>query len=217
MLIKLDFSALLLKLSLQEGKSKSHELGIRSQKKISLWVPGCLFLAFNFLLFPASVRAEQAVLGVVKSEENANQWTEITSRLRVAGVPYCVIELPTVRSAADLSDRPVVFLPNIETITPAQAIALEEWMSRGGRVIASGPVGNLSQPGVRQLLRSLLGAYWGFNLSTPSNLQPLRTNTQEWVRQAGNDGVVLGGVVIPTGINSKPAAIWQSKDNPPAG
>ncbi|WP_250122978.1 family 10 glycosylhydrolase [Chroococcidiopsis sp. CCMEE 29] len=216
MLIKLDFSALLLKLSLQEGKSKSHELGIRSQKKISLWVPGCLFLAFNFLLFPASVRAEQAVLGVVKSEENANQWTEITSRLRVAGVPYCVIELPTVRSAADLSDRPVVFLPNIETITPAQAIALEEWMSRGGRVIASGPVGNLSQPGVRQLLRSLLGAYWGFNLSTPSNLQPLRTNTQEWVRQAGNDGVVLGGVVIPTGINSKPAAIWQSKDNPPA-
>jgi len=216
MLIKLDFSALLTKLSLQEGRSKSHELGVKSQKKISLLLPGCLFLAFNFLLFPASVRAEQAVLGVVKSEENANQWTEITSRLQVAGVAYCVIELPAVRSAADLSDRPVVFLPNIETITPAQAIALEEWMSRGGRVIASGPVGNLSQPGVRQLLRSLLGAYWGFNLSKPSNLQPLRTNTQEWVRQAGTDGVVLGGVVIPTGINSKPAAIWQSKDNPPA-
>lgn len=200
-----------------KGKSKRHDLvGTRSQKKITFWVPGFLLLAANFLLFPASVRAEQAVLGVVKSEENANQWTEITSRLRVAGVPYCVIELLSVRSAADLSDRPVVFLPNIETITPAQAIALEEWMSRGGRVIASGPVGNLSQPGVRQLLRSLLGAYWGFNLSTPSNLQPLRTNTQEWVRQAGSDGVVLGGVVIPTGINSKPAAIWQSKDNPPA-
>jgi len=217
MLIKFIFSALLPTLPLKaQGKSKSHDLGgARSQKKITFLTPGFLLLAANFLLFPASVRA-QAVLGVVKSEENANQWTEIKSRLRVAGVPYCVIELPTVRSAADLSDRPVVFLPNIETITPAQAIALEEWMSRGGRVIASGPVGNLSQPGVRQLLRSLLGAYWGFNLSTPSTLQPLRTNTQEWVRQAGTDGVVLGGVVIPTGINSKPAAIWQSKDNPPA-
>lgn len=58
-------------------------------------------------------------------------------------------------------------------------------MSRGGRIVASGPVGTKSQPGVRQLLGSLLGAYWGFNLGTPTMLQPLRTNNQEWVRQAG--------------------------------
>lgn len=126
-----------------------------------LLAPGCFFLTFNFLLFPCLAQAEQAVLGVVKSEENASQWTGITKRLQVAGVDYCVVDLPSVRSAADLGSRTVLFLPNVETLTPAQAIALEEWMSRGGRVIASGPTGNLSQPGVRQLLRSLLGAYWG--------------------------------------------------------
>lgn len=176
----------------------------------------CLLPLASCLVSLPTVGAEPAVLGVVKSEENANQWTGITTRLQVAGVAYCVIELPSVKSAADLSDRTVLFLPNVETLTPTQAIALEEWMSRGGRVIASGPVGNLSQPGVRQMLRSLLGAYWGFSLSTPSNLQPLKTRTQQWVRQAGLGGTVRGGVVIPTGITSQPAAIWQSKDSPPA-
>ena len=173
----------------------------------------CLLPLTSFLVVLPAKGAEQPALAVIKSEENAAQWAEITSRLQVAGVAYCEIDLPSVRSVTDLGDRAVVFLPNVEAIAPAQAIALEEWVSQGGRVIASGPVGNLSQPGVRQLLRSLLGAYWGFALDTPSNLQPLQTNSQEWVRQAGNGGIVSGGVVIPTGMNSKPAAIWQSKDN----
>lgn len=172
-------------------------------------------LASCFVLTPAAL-AQEAVFGVVKSEENANQWQGITTRLQAAGVAYCVVDLPSVRSTADLGDRTVLFLPNIETITPGQAIALEGWMSRGGRVIASGPVGNMSQPGVRQLLRSLLGAYWGFNLSSPSNLQPLRTKTQEWVRQNGLSGTVQGGVIIPASLTSKPAAVWKSKDSPPA-
>lgn len=174
-----------------------------------------LFLASYFLLLPAA-RAENAVFGVVKSQENSAQWTGITTGLQATGVGYCVVDLASVKSAADLGSSPVLFLPNIETLTPAQALALEAWMSRGGRVIASGPVGNLSQPGVRQLLRSLLGAYWGFDLSKPSNLQPLRTRTQEWVRQDGLSGTVQGGVVIPASLTSKPAAIWQSKDSPPA-
>jgi uncharacterized lipoprotein YddW (UPF0748 family) len=174
-----------------------------------------LFLASYFVLLPAA-RAENTVFGVVKSQENSDQWTGIATGLQAAGVGYCVVDLASVKSAADLGDRPVLFLPNIETLTPAQALALESWMSQGGRVIASGPVGNLSQPGVRQLLRSLLGAYWGFDLSKPSNLQPLRTRTQEWVRQDGLSGTVQGGVVIPASLTSKPAAIWQSKDSPPA-
>ncbi|MBW4636842.1 MAG: family 10 glycosylhydrolase [Gloeocapsa sp. UFS-A4-WI-NPMV-4B04] len=181
-----------------------------------LSVASCLLpLASYFVLVPAAL-AEEAVFGVVKSDENANQWQGITTRLQAAGVAYCVVDLPSVRSTADLGDRTVLFLPNIETITPGQAIALEGWMSRGGRVIASGPVGNMSQPGVRQLLRSLLGAYWGFNLTTPSNLQPLRTKTQEWVRQNGLSGTIQGGVIIPASLTSKPAAVWQSKDSPPA-
>ena len=163
-----------------------------------------------------AVGAERDVLGVVKSEENANQWQGITRRLQVSGVAYCTIDLSSVKNATDLGDREVVFLPNVETLTPPQVIALEQWISQGGRVIASGPVGNMSQPGVRQLLRSLLGAYWGFSLSSPSKLQPIQTKTQEWVRQTGLSGTVQGGVVIPTSISSQPVAFWDSKDNPPA-
>ncbi len=173
-------------------------------------------LPLCLLLFPGSATAQPAVLSVVKSQENANQWTGITTRLQVAGVSYCVVDLPSVKSAADLGSTAVLFLPNVETLTPVQAIALEDWMGRGGRVIASGPVGELSQPGVRQLLRSLLGAYWGFSLSTPSNLEPLQSTTQEWLRQTGLSGTVKGGVMIPAGLTSQPAAVWQSQDTPPA-
>lgn len=186
------------------------------KRNFYLHLASCLLPLASYLLLLPAARAENAVLGVVKSQDNSNQWTGITNSLQAAGVGYCVVDLPNVRNAADLGDRPVLFLPNIETLTPAQALALEAWMSRGGRVIASGAVGNMSQPGVRQLLRSLLGAYWGFNLSTPSNLQPLRIKTQEWVRQNGLSGTIQGGVVIPASLTSKPAAIWQSKDSPPA-
>ena len=171
-------------------------------------------LVAGFIWLPAV--AAPAVLGVVKNEENTQHWAEITSRLQLSGVIYCAIELADVEQATDFSDRSVIFLPNIETITPTQAIALEAWISRGGRVIASGPVGNSSQPGVQRLLRSLLGAAWGTNLNAPANLQPLKTGSQAWTRQAGLDGSVQGSAIIPTGVNSQIAATWQSQGRPSA-
>lgn len=209
---KLDVSALLPKLS-PFWIFKS--LSAPKQNIVRAAMQGLCLLPLTLCASP-TVAAETSVIGVVKSPDNASQWTAISKRLQAAGVPYCTIDLAAVQSAADWSDRTVVFLPNVETISPTQAIALEEWMSRGGRVIASGAVGNLSQPGVRQLLRSLLGAYWGFDLSSPSQLKPLRLNTQEWVQQKGLSGTLRGGVVIPASLTSKPAAIWQAKDSPPA-
>ena len=215
MSIKFRFFALIPKLvQVKPSLSRKNPLYLLPSSLIRICL-GVLPLASYLMLLPAA-RAENAVFGVVKSQENANQWTGITTRLQATSVGYCVVDLASVRSAADLGSSPVLFLPNIETLTPGQVLALEKWMSGGGRVIASGPVGNLSQPGVRQLLRSLLGAYWGFSLSKPSNLQPLRTKTQEWVRQNGLSGTVQGGVVIPASLTSKPAAVWQSKDSPPA-
>ncbi len=158
---------------------------------------------------------ETEILGVVRSEENAQNWQTITTRLQASGINYCVIELASVRSVTDLSDRTVVFLPNVETISPAQAIALEGWMSQGGRVITSGAVGNRSQPGVRQLMRSLLGAYWGFGFGAPSKLQPLKTNSQQWVKDALG-GTAWGGAVIPTSVTSQTAAVWQVSNSPSA-
>lgn len=171
-----------------------------------------LLLPLAFYL-PATAAEESAVLAVVKSEDNAAQWTEISSRLQAVGVNYCVVDLAAVKNASDLSDRAVIFLPNVEKIDFDQALALEAWMSQGGKVIASGAVGSMSQPGVRQLLSSLLGAYWGFPLDAPNNLQTLQGNSKDWLEPAGNDGLVQGGVVIPTGVNSRPIAIWQSQIN----
>jgi len=202
MIIKFYFSVL------QKAKSKA---------KLYFLLPGTLVgVLLNLVVLPTAV-AQQTVLGVIKSEENTNQWMGIKTRLQAAGVDYCAIDLSSVKSAADLGNTTVLLLPNIETLTPAQAIALNEWMSQGGHVIASGPVGNLSQPGVRQMLRSMLGAYWGFDLSTPSKLEPLRTREQEtWLHQNGLAGTVSGGVLIPTGLTSEPAAVWHSKNNAPA-
>jgi len=209
-----------IKLSLtvsQPSPRASHHLKIR----IKLF---CLLPLTSYLLSfvcpltgqKPAIAQEKSVLGVVRSQENTTQWQGITERLQAAKVAYCVIDIENVRNVTDFSNPPVVFLPNITNLSPTQAIALEEWLSRGGKVIASGPVGNTSQPGVRLLLRSLLGAYWGFEMSQPSQLQPLRINTQSWVRQPGLAGTIRGGVVIPTNLTSKPAAIWQSKDTPPA-
>nr|WP_245587473.1 family 10 glycosylhydrolase [Cylindrospermum stagnale] len=165
---------------------------------------------------PATAATEEAVLSVVNSQENANQWNAIANRLQKLDVKYCVISLADVQSAADWGERRVLFLPNVETLTPIQAIALEEWMSKGGRLIASGPVGSLSAPGVRQLLRTLLGGYWGFSLNRSQQLQPAKTRRQDWASQNELFGKVRGGVVIPNNLTSEIAAVWNSQDHPTA-
>ncbi|MBV9388376.1 MAG: family 10 glycosylhydrolase [Chroococcidiopsidaceae cyanobacterium CP_BM_ER_R8_30] len=67
------------------------------------------------------------------------------------------------------------------------------------------------------MLRTMLGGYWGFNLTTPAKLEPLRNSTQDaWLHTPGLAGNVSGGVVIPTSLTSQPAAIWESKSSAPA-
>ncbi|MCW5314818.1 family 10 glycosylhydrolase [Nostoc sp. KVJ3] len=183
---------------------------------------GFFILSFNFLILnilsilPVTAATDEPVLSVVHSQENANQWTGITDRLQAIGVKYCVIPLADVKSGADWGDRRVLFLPNVETLTPIQAIALEEWMSNGGRLIASGPIGSSSSSGVRQLLRSLLGGYWGFSLSDTEQIKPTKTNSSEWANQTELFGKVRGGVVIPNDMGAQSPAVWNSKDNPAA-
>lgn len=190
---------------------------IKSKIKKNILIFNFQFLIFNLLsLLPAGAAREQPVLSIIQSQENAQQWAGITKRLDAAGVKYCVIPLHSVRSMADWGDRSVLFMPNVESLSPAQAIALEEWMSKGGRLIASGPVGSLSAPGVRQLLRTLLGGYWGFSLNQPQQLQASKVKTQSWANQKTLLGSVQGGVVVPDDISGEVAATWNAKDNPAA-
>ncbi|XWK89767.1 MAG: family 10 glycosylhydrolase [Phormidium sp.] len=166
-------------------------------------------------LFSSAALAEGVSLGVVRSGDNATQWMGITNRLNQSGVAYCVVDLQSVQQATDLRGTKVLFLPNVESLSPQQAIALTEWMKKGGRLIVSGPAGNLSAPEVRQMLRGVLGAYWAFPLSEPSTLKPSRTGQQK-DSESSLRGTVHGGVVIPTTLGSQTAATWSVKDSPPA-
>ncbi|BAZ51500.1 hypothetical protein NIES4103_41570 [Nostoc sp. NIES-4103] len=183
---------------------------------------GFFILIFKFFIWnyfsisPVTAATEEPILSVVQSQENTQQWAEITKRLQSIGAKYCVIGLADVKSAADWGDRTVLFLPNVETLTPAQAIALEEWMSKGGNLIATGPLGSLSTPGVRHLLRSLMGSYWAFGLNETQQIKPKKSSIQEWAKQNELFGQIHGGVVIPDAANSQAVAVWNSQDNPAA-
>lgn len=190
--------------------------GIRKIKlksiKIGLFFFKCQFLAcILFNILPATA-ATEPVISVVQSRENASQWKGITNRLQETGVNYCVISLNNVKNTADWGNRTVLFLPNVEKLTPSQAITLEEWVSKGGRVIASGPVGSLSAPGVRRLIKNLLGGYWGFSLDASQKLQPSKEKLQRWANNKKLIGEVRGGVVVPN-LASQAAAVWESQNN----
>ncbi|MFQ4144705.1 family 10 glycosylhydrolase [Chlorogloeopsis sp. ULAP02] len=193
-------------------KSKLNKL-----KKIGLLILQVKLLLYcSFKILPVKATTSEPVLSIIYTQANANQWTGITNRLQATGVKYCVISLDNIKSAADLGDRPVVFLPNVENLIPTVAIALEEWMSKGGRLIASGAVGSLSTPGVRQLLQTLLGGYWGFSLESPQNLQLAPAKTQAWVSRNSLIGKVHGGVVIPNTVSAQAVAVWDAKERPTA-
>lgn len=167
------------------------------------------------ILFPSPSFAE-VVLGVVRSSENSPDWVKITTRLWESGIAYKPINLEQIKSTADLADVNVLFLPNIETLTPAQIQVLEAWASQGGRLIASGPVGRSSSALVRQSLRSILGAYWAFPLTVRVTPQPRTrcqnltcTTSSNWVPAEQKNASVQGGVLIPADANSQTVATWK--------
>ncbi|NRB09796.1 MAG: hypothetical protein HRU34_23845 [Richelia sp.] len=174
-----------------------------------------LFMLSFCHLLPASARETKPVLSIIQTPENTQQWQGISKRLQAAGVKYCVIPLNAINSMADWGDRNIVFLPNVETLRPSQAIALEAWMSKGGRVIASGPTASLSSPGVRELMQSLLGGYWGFSLEQPQNIARAEVKTQQWANDRGLFGKVSGGVIIPNKVTGAAAVVWNSQNKAP--
>lgn len=164
-------------------------------------------------IVPVKAGTATPVFSVVQSEENTHHWKGISKRLQTLGIPYCVLPLERVKSETDWGDRQVLFLPNIETLTTGQAIALQKWMGNGGNLIASGPIGSLSAPGVRQLLKDLLGSYWGFSLPNEQQIKPPKTQLPAWLNQKGLFGQVHGGVLVPNDGVSKAVAVWNSQDN----
>ncbi|MEA5533975.1 family 10 glycosylhydrolase [Crocosphaera sp. XPORK-15E] len=154
-------------------------------------------------------------VGVVKSPENSQQWPSIRNRLLATGIQFCLIESQNWEKSQDLKDIKVLFLPNVEQITGLQVAALEDWMKQGGRVVVSGPTGNLAESEVKTQLRSLLGAYWGYINSSPSTLKLQETAQLSFLNPANLSATFIGGVIIPSDINAQPAAVWLTEGKPP--
>ncbi|MEI6444436.1 MAG: family 10 glycosylhydrolase [Nostocales cyanobacterium ELA583] len=195
------------------GKAK----GKRQEARVKrVWAILHFFTQFSFIVFtyllPAKAIKDTPVFSVVNSQDNPKQWQGISNRLQKLNVDYCIIPLSQVKNKDDWGKSQVLFLPNVEVLTTEQAIALDQWVSQGGYLIASGPVGNLSTPGVRQLLRKLLGGYWGFSLNTTENLQPTNTTIPDWINQKELFGAIQGGVIIPNDSTSQTPVVWNAKD-----
>ncbi|WP_036480988.1 glycoside hydrolase family 10 protein [Myxosarcina sp. GI1] len=172
------------------------------------------FFFIPWLLSANSASAANEVLGVVKSQENANRWQEITARLHQSGVKYCTVDVREWQSLEDLGDVEALLLPNVETIDNLQAESLQQWMNRGGKVIVAGATGNSSSFSVKEQLHSLFGAYWQSDLATA----PLRLTADtpvEWYGRSPLARTFSGGKLIPTN-NSQTAAIWKTVDEPAA-
>ncbi|MBP0021717.1 MAG: family 10 glycosylhydrolase [Cyanobacteria bacterium SBLK] len=175
-------------------------------------------------LFPLEALAQRDRspnrFGVVRSRDNARQWSSIDERLQQTGLAYCTVDLSEIRpgGAFNILDSPVnvLLLPNLETLSGAHVNALEMWMRRGGKVIVTGPAGNLSQPQIKTQLRSLFGAYWGFPLANPSVLLPQTEDNPDGAGFARLSTTVRGGAIIPTETDSQIVATWQAEGTPPA-
>ncbi|NJO94156.1 MAG: glycoside hydrolase family 10 protein, partial [Hydrococcus sp. RM1_1_31] len=84
---------------------------------------------------------------------------------------------------------------------------------RGGQIIVTGPTGNLALPEVRTQLRSLFGAYWAFSNSYPAALESVDGLAPQ---QQGINTTLIGGVLLPTGVNSQTEAVWIAEERLPA-
>ena len=178
-----------------------------------LWTYLCL-LPLTLLQSPAM--AAQEVLGVVKSPENIGQWAEIKNRLDRVGVNYCVVETQNWQQEIDFGNISVLLLPNVESLNGSQVGAIERWMDKGGKVIVTGPTGNLSAPDIRNRLRSRFGAYWAYPLPVPTTLELSANTPSQWYGRPLLEQTFIGAAVLPTDERGETAANWLSDSNPPA-
>jgi uncharacterized lipoprotein YddW (UPF0748 family) len=176
----------------------------------------------GWVLFPSAARANSK-LGVIRSN-HTTEWGSIEQRLRASQISYQTLDLNQLQSIDDLKHIQVLFLPNVEVITSEQLRIIQEWVKQGGKLIASGPVGQKSTPLARQLLRSLLGSYWAFPLTTPAQPLSRRNLCQEdlcrdltqWSPASTVEGEVIGGVLIPSSVESYTAGTWEGSGGSPS-
>jgi uncharacterized lipoprotein YddW (UPF0748 family) len=160
-----------------------------------------------------SVRQSPSTVGsqiVTVVRDSKVEWANIATTLQ--GINYKVLSLENLNKQV-LSDVRFLLLPNLETISSAQAEALKEWVASGGRLIVTGSIGRKSAPDVQAKLRSLLGGYWSSHLGEPTNLLVRSQADSNWalsVPKVSTTIVDSGGTLVATDRNSLPVAYWSS-------
>ncbi|MFQ3585476.1 MAG: family 10 glycosylhydrolase, partial [Cyanobacteriota bacterium] len=131
-------------------------------------------------------------------------WANIEWQLQRSSLTYQVIDQ---LNPAVLQGRKIVFLPNVNRLTPAQATALSEWMQQeGGQVIVSGPLEIPTE--ARDPLGNLIGAYWSGDIPFASPVR-LTEFAGQWARSVEASEAVAGGALLPTSLESRLIATWQ--------
>lgn len=153
-------------------------------------------------------------VGVVRGADNLDHWENIVQRFEAAEIPFTTVDQEAIARDTNLSDFQVLVLPNIETFTSEQIIAIGTWLNNGGRLIVSGPTGTQSSHGVQQALQSILGATWSVPLPEPAQLVSNQVRHEAWTELAPTDNAILGGVVIPSGITSEVLLTWDGVSAP---
>jgi hypothetical protein len=108
----------------------------KSHKNLKFPFPirGLFCLKLNFLMFsigcilPVNASTQTGVFNIIQSEENVEEWTGINKRLQAVSVKYCVIPLANINNLEDVGKQQVLFLPNVEKLTPVQAMVLKKWI-----------------------------------------------------------------------------------------
>lgn len=173
-------------------------------------VPGSLVA----MTLPTAAIAQDLSLTVIRDSSNQTQWSGITRRLQALDVAYCVLE------GSDLHPQrlpqpanTVLVLANVSSLDASQGMAIAAWLDQGGRIIATGNTGSLSSEAVKTQLQTLLGATWGFPLTTPTALQ---LNTTLPVPVLPLATPLQGAAILPTDGKSQVLAHWQTQRSTPA-
>ncbi|MEM9567135.1 MAG: family 10 glycosylhydrolase [Cyanobacteria bacterium P01_E01_bin.34] len=170
-------------------------------------------LAVGALMLPgtASARPELTVLQELGGSQN---WSEIVRQLEQSEFSYSVLDERGFSLDA-LRNVEVLFIPNVSEISDSQLQVLEVWMQTGnGRLIVSGPMRDLS-PNNQRRLRQLLGGYWGSDREETGAVVATSFRGNDWTETVQAETPIVGGSLIPSGLDSKLTATWSGEMGSP--
>ncbi|NJK61398.1 MAG: family 10 glycosylhydrolase [Synechococcaceae cyanobacterium SM2_3_1] len=184
------------------GLSRLKKSGFRPPVLLSL-------LLIGFGCRGISVQAAP-IFGVVRQELKSEQeWMTVRQQLNRSQVPFQSLEASDLDEDT-LRDLQILFLPNPGRLQVEQVQALRNWLNAdsSNQLILAGP---LQVPANQEReMRQLLGAYWSRPLTTAAVVKLTNFESAAWADATTETGPVRGGELLPTGLDSRLIASWET-------